>query len=115
MRRGLWVGIVAAALVVGCSTDPSPDATPPTAVDQGKGFVLAMAVPTDHYAVGQAIDVRTTLAWTGPAPNATIWGSGSGPVSFLFEELTGPHRKLGGVLTADCARIRSVGASPSSR
>jgi len=87
------VAIVVAVLVGGCSTDPSPDATPPTAVAQGQGFVLTMAVPTDHFALGQAIDVRTTLAWTGPAPNVTIWGSGMSPVGFLFEELTGRHRE----------------------
>jgi len=98
------VAIVVAVLVGGCSTDPSPDATPPTAVAQGQGFVLTMAVPTDHFAVGQAIDVRTTLAWTGPAPNVTIWGSGMSPVGFLFEELTGRHRKIGGLMTADCSQ-----------
>jgi len=97
------VAIVVAVLVGGCSTDPSPDATPPTAVAQGQGFVLTMAVPTDHFAVGQAIDVRTTLAWTGPAPNVTIWGSGMSPVGFLFEELTGSHRKIGGLMISNCS------------
>jgi hypothetical protein len=63
-----------------------------------------MAVPADHFAVGQAIDVRTTLTWTGGAPNVTIWGSGMGPVGFLFEELTGPKRTIGGVMTSDCSR-----------
>ena len=97
------MAIVVAALLCGCSTEPSPDATPPTAVAQGQGFVLAMALPTDHFAPGQAIDVRTTLAWTGRAPNVTIWGSGTGPVGFLFEELTGRHRKMGGLMTSDCS------------
>jgi hypothetical protein len=105
MRRRPRVALaMAATLVVACSSEPSPDASPPTVVAQDKGFVLVMAVPTDHFAEGQAIDVRTSLTWTGPAPNATIWGSGMGPVGFLYEELTGRHRTLGGVMTADCAQ-----------
>lgn len=104
MRRGLGTAFVVAALVGACSSDPSPAASPSTAVAQGQGFVLAMAVPTDHFALGQAIDVRTTLTWTGAAPNVTIWGSGMGPVGFLFEELTGRRRTIGGVMTADCSR-----------
>ena len=106
MRRGLGAGlaIATALLVVACSTEPSPAASPPTVVAQDQGFVLVMAVPTDHVAEGQAIDVRTTLTWTGPAPKATIWGSGMGPVGFLYEELTGRKRSLGGVMTSDCAQ-----------
>jgi hypothetical protein len=95
---------MAALFVVACSSEPSPDPSPPTAVAEGKGFVLMMAVPTDHFGEGQAIDVRTTLTWTGPAPRATIWGSGMGPVGFLYEELTGRKRTVGGVMTADCAQ-----------
>jgi hypothetical protein len=105
MRRGLGATLViVAALVVGCSSDAQPDASPPTAIAEGQGFVLAMAVPTDRFALGQAIDVRTTLTWTGAAPNGTIWGSGMGPVGFLFQELTGRKRSIGGVMTADCSR-----------
>lgn len=95
---------MASMLVVACSSEPSPDASPPTVVAEGQGFVLAMAVPSDHFAEGQAIDVRTTLTWTGPAPKATIWGSGMGPVGFLYEELTGRKRTIGGVMTSDCAQ-----------
>ena len=107
MRGGLRAGLASAAallLVVACSNEPSPQASPPTAMAQDQGFVLVMAVPTDHVADGQAIDVRTTLTWTGPAPKATIWGSGMGPVGFLYEELTGRKRTMGGVMTADCAQ-----------
>jgi hypothetical protein len=101
--RGIGVLLVTAALLGGCSSEPPP-ATPPAAIAQGDGFVLAMTVPTDHFALGEAIDVRTSLTWAGPAPNAAIWGSGSGPVVFLFEELTGRRRMIGGAMTADCAR-----------
>ena len=106
LRRGLGAGLAVATalLVVACSSEPSPDPSPPTAVAQDQGFVLVMAVPTDHFAEGQAIDVRTTLTWTGPAPKAAIWGSGMGPVGFLYEELTGRKRTLGGVMTSDCAQ-----------
>ncbi len=103
MRGELGIALVLAAVLGACSNDPAP-ATPPTSVAQGQGFVLAMAVPADHFAVGQAIDVRTTLTWTGPAPNVTIWGSGMGPVGFLYEELTGRQRKIGGLMTADCSQ-----------
>jgi hypothetical protein len=104
MRRGLGAALLTAALLAACSSQPSPDQTPPTAIAAGQGFALAMGVPADHFAVGQAIDVLTTLTWTGPAPKATIWGSGSGPVIFLFEDLTGRHRMPGGAMTADCAK-----------
>ena len=103
MRRELCAALVLAALLGGCSSDPAAE-TPLTTVAQGQGFVLAVALPTDHFTSGQAIDVRTTLTWTGPAPNVTIWGSGMGPVGFLFEELTGRQRKIGGVMTADCSQ-----------
>ena len=103
-RLGAGLAMAVALLVVACSSEPSPDPSPPTVIAQDQGFVLVMAVPTDHFAEGQAIDLRTTLTWTGPAPTATIWGSGMGPVGFLYEELTGRKRSLGGVMTGDCAQ-----------
>ena len=104
MLRTLLVGSLAAVLLGSCTNEPPPAPTPLTAVAANEGFVLSMAVPTDRFAVGQAIDVRTTLTWTGPDPTVTIWGSGMGPVGFLYEELTGRQRKIGGLMTSDCAR-----------
>ncbi len=106
MLRPLLTGILAAALLGGCTSEPPPAPTPLTAVAADKGFVLSMAVPSDRFAVGQAIDVRTTLTWTGPEPTVTVWGSGSGPVGFLFEELTGRQRRIGGAMTSDCGQHR---------
>jgi hypothetical protein len=103
VRWGLTIGAIAVLLLGGCSSDPSPPTPSPAAVAEGQGFVLALAVPADHFDVGQAIDVRTTLAWTGLAPTVTIWGSGMGPVFFQFEELTGRRKVIGGAITADCA------------
>ncbi|HEX5823288.1 MAG TPA: hypothetical protein VFY18_02410 [Candidatus Limnocylindrales bacterium] len=103
--RRIRAGLIVLAMLIGsCASQPSPEPTPPTAIAQGQGFVLAMAFPADHFAPGDAIDVKTTLAWIGPAPNVTVWGSGMGPIGFMFEELTGRHRMMGGAMTADCVR-----------
>ena len=96
--------MVAVLLLAGCSSEPSAEPTPPTAVAQGNGYILAMALPADRFAEGDAIDVRTTLTWTGPAPKGVIWGSGSGMVAFSFAELTGRYRTIGAVTTDDCAK-----------
>jgi hypothetical protein len=102
IARSLGATLIAQAFVLGaCSSGPSPDASPLVAVDQGQGFVLTMALPTDHFASGQAIEVRTTLTWTGPAATAGVWGSGHGPVGFVVQEVTG-RRTMGGAMTSDC-------------
>ena len=104
MRRGLAIGIAAVLLLAGCSSEPPPEPTPVIGAAQGKGFILAMALPADRFADGVAIEVRTTLTWVGPAPTGVIWGSGSGTVTFSFAELTGRHRSIGAGGTDDCAR-----------
>ena len=102
-RRFCAATIVAALLLAGCSSEPPPD-EPLAAVAQGGGFVLAMTLPTNHFVIGDAIDVRTTMTWSGPAQNVVLRASGSGPVAFIFQELTGRRRILGGAMTADCAQ-----------
>lgn len=97
---------VAALLVVACG-EPGPDGSePPTGtpiVREGvaDGFRLVLRVGSDVYDAGAPIDVGATLTWTGPADRATVWGSGSGVVSFVLQQLDGPLA-VGGLMTADC-------------
>ena len=62
----------------------------------------SMRIASDVVDAGAPIDVTTSLMWTGPKPAATIWGSGSGPVSFGLEEVDGDI-VIGGIQTLDCA------------
>jgi hypothetical protein len=85
----------------------SPDASEPTGqpiILEGRdaGFALSLRVGTDVVDAGTPIDVAATLIWEGANPMATIWGSGSGPVSFELEQIDG-DMALGGMMTADCA------------
>ncbi len=40
--------------------------------------------------------------WTGPKPQASIWGSGSGPVAFGLAQIDGDIVIAGARMTADC-------------
>ena len=98
----LFVPIGAAA----CGSPPSPAAVSGPAFDQkaqANGFVLEVQLSGTTYSAATAIPLATTLTWTGPDEHMVLWGSGMGPVSFTYTELTGARRSIGGVMTADCA------------
>lgn len=95
------VFLVAAA----CDTGPAPTDEPVAVGGRivASGFVLEVRLPAPAYAPTDAIPVTTTLTWTGAPGGGRIWGSGGGPVSFLFTEVGGAGRTMGGLMTADCA------------
>jgi hypothetical protein len=110
MRRAVldgWpiAGLLLSALV-GCGSPQSISSGEPAAVGgrvEANGFVLDVHLPASTFASGDAIPITTTFTWVGPAPAATIWGSGMGPVTFGFSEVGGQRRAMGGVMTADCS------------
>jgi hypothetical protein len=65
------------------------------------GFILSLRIGSDAVDAGAPIAVAATLTWEGADPRATIWGSGSGPVSFGLEQIDGDI-ELGALQTADC-------------
>ena len=100
------VALVALVVVGGCVAPAPSGSTGGDPVDrraEDKGFLLTTHLPTSTFDAGTAIPLETMLTYTGPAPKATLRGSGSGPVSMSYTELTGAHRSMGGVMTADCA------------
>ncbi|HUQ79232.1 MAG TPA: hypothetical protein VM427_10240 [Patescibacteria group bacterium] len=97
---GASVILVAAACDAGPSSTDQPVAVGGRVV--AEGFVLEVRLPSQTFATTDAIPVRTTLTWTGAPGGGRIWGSGSGPVSFTFNELGGAGRTMGGAMTADC-------------
>lgn len=105
----LAVVVILAATACGAGPAPTDE---PAATDEpvaiggrvvAEGFVLEVRLPTQTFAPTDAIPVTTTLTWTGAPGQGRIWGSGMGPVTFLFTEVGGAGRTMGGVMTTDCA------------
>jgi hypothetical protein len=91
-------------LSVGCDSSPAARDAPLPVGDrvQANGFVLQVSLPSATWASTDDIPVSTTLTWEGAAPEAKIWGSGSGIVALTFTEVGSRHRSMGGVQTSDC-------------
>lgn len=108
-------GLLAAFLLVlaSCGDDGRPGSSEPIVLDgRGDGFLLLLRIGSDSVDAGAPLDISATLTWEGPAPRATVWGSGSGVVSFVIQQLDGTIT-VGGAMTADCAphefdRLRPV-------
>jgi hypothetical protein len=96
-------GLLAALLVLAaCGEDGRPGASEPIVLDgRQDGFLLLLRIGSDTVDAGAPIDISATLTWDGPAPRATVWGSGSGVVSFVIQQLDGTIA-VGGAMTADC-------------
>jgi hypothetical protein len=98
--------LVGAVLLAACGSDPAPSdgpaAVPVTGEGADAGFVLQVTLPSAAFAASDAIAVATTVMWQGAAAKAGIWGSGMGPVSFVFTEVGGFNRTMGGVMSGDC-------------
>ena len=96
--------ILAPLLGAACDSAPTPsgDAAPIGGRVVAAGFVLDVRLPSETYAETDSIPVMTTLTWTGAPGGGKIWGSGSGPVTFGFQEIGGGRRAMGGVMTSDC-------------
>ncbi len=67
-----------------------------------KGFALELRLAENIVDAGQPIDLAATLTWEGPAGEATVWGSGGGPVMFSLKQLDG-ELAMEAVQTADCS------------
>ncbi|MBA2381029.1 MAG: hypothetical protein H0V73_02870 [Chloroflexi bacterium] len=104
-RRPVAVVAVFGLTVVAAACGMSPQPVEPSAIGgraEAQGFVLEVHLPSDTYAVTDTIPVLTTVTWTGEPGKGQIWGSGTGPVTFAFQEIGGTKRVMGGAMTADC-------------
>lgn len=106
MRWPVIIAIAVAGVSVACSSQESdtPGASPISVRAEAKGFVLEVSVPGGPLSSSDEIRLPTRLTWMGAAPNASIWGSGMGPVSFVLTEVGGRRRTMGGVMSADCSQ-----------
>jgi hypothetical protein len=105
-RVAITAVVVAFAFLVGCAVAPEPSALsgqPVVREGRDAGFALSMRIGSDVVDSGTPIDLSAVLTWEGVQPRATIWGSGSGPVTFTLERIGG-DLLLGGAMTADCSR-----------
>jgi hypothetical protein len=88
------------------STSATPSATSiatgPAAEVVRDAFRLTIAVSSATYRVDEPIEVRTVLAYAGPAPSIEVGGSGSGLVGFSLQQLDGPIA-VDAAGTSDCA------------
>ena len=65
------------------------------------GYRVTITTDRTEFRAADAVPISTTLTYLGPAAASAWWGSGSGPIRFLVEQLDGPLR-TGGLMTADC-------------
>ena len=105
MRWGTAVATVLLGIVGACGQSPAPTTRtgqPVFVEGRDADFALAMQIGSDVVDAGAPVDVAAILTWEGANPTATIWASGSGPVSFRLGQIDGTIA-LGGAMTADCA------------
>ena len=124
LRRGLAAAAAGAAMVVvlgACGKASAPSGSPlasatplapapseasgqPVLLEgRDAGFALSLRIGSDAVDAGAPLDVGATLTWEGAEPQASIWASGSGPVSFGIKQVDGDI-VLDAVQTADCAQ-----------
>ena len=90
------------------ATPPAPEPSeasgqPVLLEGRDAGFALSLRIGSDAVDAGAPLDVGATLTWEGAEPQASIWASGSGPVSFGIKQVDGDI-VLDAVQTADCAQ-----------
>jgi hypothetical protein len=113
LRAALALVLVGlAAVACGAGTGPSDEPHLVGCRVEQAGWVLEVVLPSDRYAPTDAIPVQTTVTWTGAPGRGSIWGSGSGPVSFLFLEIGGAGRTMNGAMTSDCAQRDFAAGEP---
>ncbi len=105
LRRVAAVAAALACAACGSAAAPSDEAIVGGQANS-QGFVLQVVIPSAVWSSVDEIRVMTTLTWTGAAPQQELWGSGSGPATFGFEEIGGAGRAMGGGGTDDCASTR---------
>jgi len=107
------------AVVAGCG-GPSPSATaeastaslPSPARTQASDdhYLLSFELPKTTWHTNEAITGTATLTLVQPT-TMTVWGSGTGLVGFVFDQV-GDDKKLDWVRTADCAPRDLAASSP---
>lgn len=102
--RAILLVLALSLSVASCGSDGlAPEAPSPVVAQvENAGFILEVTLPRQQFGTSDAIPIQTTLTWTGAAPKGQLWGSGSGPVSFLLTEVGPPRRAMGGAMTLDC-------------
>lgn len=102
MRRSSLVAAAVLVVAAACGpSEPSPTGLPFVVEGRDAGFAMSMRLGSEVVDAGDPIDLSAILMWEGAAPTATLWGSGSGSVSFALTQIDGDIA-LGGVMTADC-------------
>jgi hypothetical protein len=102
--RGVVPAVALAVVLAGCGkAEPtSSEASPVALRAEDAGWVLDVRLPSTTLAAVNAIPLETTVTWNGADPQSTIWGSGSGVVTFAYMEIGGGGRSMGGVMNSDC-------------
>lgn len=108
--RSVRPGVVAlafglVAVLVACAGETSPSSPaedgPVSVTAADAGFRLTLESSGRTFVDGQPIEVRATLVYEGDAPEATVWGSGDGPVFFSLSQVDGPI-VIGSAASDDC-------------
>lgn len=106
--------VIAVAAVIGVSIgannpfiggpppSPSPDQLAVSESVTDGNFQLTISAPRATWSSDEAIDVEATLKLIGPNTEATLWGSGSGPIGFSVVEVGG-DRRMDAAWQADCS------------
>jgi len=93
--------LILAALVVACSSAPSPSETPLRVVERGSGLTLAVTAERSVVAAGEEVVVGASLSHDQPEP-VTISGSGTGLAFFSVTRLEDGLSSGPPVMTSDC-------------
>ncbi len=67
-----------------------------------ESFSLTIESPRTTWSTGEPIDISAELTYTGAAPSADVYGSGSGLVGFDIDQTDGPF-DVASASTSDCA------------
>lgn len=103
MRIPTGVLVIGLILTACGSADPPAD-LPRSNVATGDGFTLAVMVDEPVVSSGDPIAIEASLAFNGPG-NATLSGSGSGPVAFSVTRPSDGLTSGEPAWTGDCARL----------
>jgi hypothetical protein len=134
IARGL-TGLVIVIAGSACTADPTPRANggafpspaqPPSATHTPGGggpvsdsmraqdFELNLTADNAEYAANEPITVEATLTYTGPAAQAILYGSGTGPIGFSVERLEDGFNPAGSgpAFTTDCSQHPYLQSEP---
>ena len=108
----LVVAIQFAAACSASGSSPSPSPSPVRADDAKPPYELTFVMPQTQWQASDVITGEATLSIEGQP--AVIGTSGSGVITFGFDEIGGQQRHFVGTETADCSSYRIAQDSPIS-